>query len=158
MKTNLCVRAIALLAVLALKACGGSGADNHQQTGAGRLQAASGKAEALFAQDGRPSAAARQPPPGYGQRTRAGLYATPEQFAWEALTVEPFTVLVDVDAHASPDAAIDKTLRDLRWSGDAARAAAFYVRAADARAAVAVADELTASGVPLVFVIAQATR
>jgi hypothetical protein len=153
MTTSICVRAIALLVVLALKACGG---DEPVASG-GRTAAASNHPQALFANDGRPSAAARQPPAGWAHLSSAGLYATPEQYEWEALTVEPYTVLVDVDAHASPDAAIDKTLGDFRWSRDSDRAA-FYVRARDPRQAVAVADELTASGVPLVFVIAQAAR
>ena len=147
------MRAITLLVVLAPKVCGGS----EPTEGTGRPLAARGQREALFAQDSRPSAAVRQPPAGWLHRSSAGLYATPEQYAWEALTVEPYTVLVDVDAHASPDAAIDKTLRDFRWSRDGDRAA-FYVCTRDPRQAVAVADELSASGVPLVFVMAQAGR
>jgi hypothetical protein len=153
MVIDACMRASALLLVLAVQACGGGG--DEPVSGSGRAQASRVTAEALFAQDGRPSAAARQPPAGWQHATAAGLYATPEQLAWEALTVEPYTVQVDVDLHASTDAAVAKTLADYRWSFDGARAA-YYVRAADARRAVAVADALTAAGVPLVFLVVEA--
>lgn len=144
-----------LLLALALQACGGS--DGEAPEGGGRAQSARGVPEALFAQDGRPSAAARMPPEGQALRTAAGLYATPAQLAWEALTVEPYTVLVDVDAHASGDAAVARTLADHRWSADGARAA-YYVRAGDPRHAVAVADALTAAGLGLVFLVVDDTR
>lgn len=152
------LRAALLLTVL-LQACGGGEAGDGTPAsgeipGSARPQAARGAPEALFAQDGTPSAAARHPAAHDERRTLAGLYATPEQYAWEALTVEPYTVLVDVDAHASADAAVDKTLRDFRWSRDGARAA-YYVQARDKRVAVEVADELAASGVPLVFLIVE---
>lgn len=148
-------RALALTTMLvlqlALQACGG-GADDVAQVPPDRAQAARGPSLALFAPDGRPTAAAGVPPEGWRHRTQAGLYATAEQFAWEALTVEPYTVLVDVDTHPSADAALDKTLADIRWSADSAHAA-FYVRAGDPARAVEVADRLSAAGVPRVFLV-----
>jgi hypothetical protein len=152
MKNPVSLRAAALLALVLLKGCGG-GDDGHHPA-SGRAQTAQPTREALFAQDGQPSLAARQPPPGWAHRTRAGLYATPEQFDWEALTVEPYTVLVDVDAYPTAEAALAKVLADFRWSADGDRAA-YYVRSADARQAVTVADALTDAGVPLVFMIAR---
>lgn len=151
MTTHRSLRATALLALILLQGCGGSHDDgNHQASGRGLVSAAT--REALFAHDGQPSAAARQPPPGWGHRTRAGLYATPDQLAWEALTVEPYTVLVDVDAYPTPEAALRKALADFSWSPDSGQAA-YYVRSADARQAVAVADALADAGVPLVFLV-----
>lgn len=161
MKLDTGVRAAMLLAVLSLQACGGAETQDGKNTSdaptAARPQAARGQPDALFASDGRPSAAARQPPGGWQYRTRAGLYATPAQVAWEALTVEPYTVLVDVDRHANADAAVERTLADFRWSGEIA-GTAFYVQAADAARAVEVADELHASGVPHVFLVVGGAR
>ncbi len=158
MKLDTGVRAAMLLAVLALQACGDSSTqDSPSSPSAARPQEARGQPEALFSSDGRPSAAARQPPEGWRHRSRAGLYATPEQVAWEALTVEPYTVLVDVDRHASTDAAVERTLADFRWSGQSA-GTAFYVQAADASRAVEVADEINASGVPNVFLVVGGAR
>lgn len=153
MQTRWCAQAGALLIVALQAACGGS--DEGQDPSGGRPQANRGAPEALFAQDGRPSAAARQPAEGWNHRTRVGLYATQAQYDWEALTVEPYTVLVDVDAHSSSAAAVAKALAGFRWSREGDRIA-YYVRASDAGRSVEVADALADAGVPLVFVITRA--
>jgi rhodanese-related sulfurtransferase len=150
MKDHPSLRAAALLALMMLKGCGG-GVDEHSPT-SGLALASHESREALFAQDGQPSQAARQPPPGWGYRSRAGLYATRTQVEWEALTVAPYTVVVDVDAFSSPEAALAKTLADFRWSADG-NLSAYYVHAADGARAVAVADALAEAGVRLVFVV-----
>jgi hypothetical protein len=153
MKENLSLCAAALLALMLLKGCGGGQDDGHHPASGRGLVSHESRA-ALFAHDGQPSPAARQPPVGWKHLSRAGLYATPEQFAWEALTVEPYTVLVDVDAYPTPEAALAKVLADFRWSPDG-NLAAHYVRSADGARAAAVADALADAGVPLVFVIAE---
>jgi hypothetical protein len=125
---------------LLLAACGGS-----DDTGARPRHAD------LFGSDGRPSATAGEPPANAALRHRAGLYASTEQLAWEALTVEPYTVVVDADG-ASPAELVQTTLDDYRWSG-AHPATAFFVRGGDARRVAAVADALTAAGLRQVFVV-----
>jgi hypothetical protein len=158
MNIRFCPRASAMLVVLALQACGGASDVASEQrahaSGSGRAHDARAVPEALFGRDGQPSTSARHPPEGWRHYTAAGLYATPAQAAWEALTVEPYTVLVDVDTHPSAAAAIDKTLRDFRWSRDSAHAA-FYVRADAPEQAVLVADALTAAGLPRVFLVVE---
>ncbi len=130
-----------LLATAMLVGCGG--VDDSRPAGDG---------DALFGRDGRPSALARQAPANSALRTRAGLYAAPEDVAWQTLIAEPYTVLVEVDRHASPDAAVETTLRNYRWSPEGPLAA-FFVSSSDPAQAAAVADELTASGVPNVFLV-----
>lgn len=147
-------RALALVLVIALEACGGSTEATAHAGGSGRVAGTQAVVPGLFALDGRPNADAQHPPAGFALRTRAGLYATPEQVAWEALTVEPYTVRVDVDAHGSVEQTIQRTLADRRWS-EAGELAAFYVSAAEPQRAVAVADALTAAGVQRVFMVVQ---
>lgn len=150
MRHHPCRRAAPLLAALLLAACGGQ--DDGPGPTAADATAAAPVRTALFEADGQPSASAHLPPPGWTHRTQAGLYATAEQVAWEALTVEPYTVVVDVDALGGPEVALAKVLADHRWSPDG-DLAAFYVRAADARLAVAVADALSGAGLPRVFLV-----
>lgn len=120
-----------------------------------------GEAEALFAQDGRPAATAFEPPPGLALRSRAGLYATPEQLAWQAANAEAYTVVVDLDGRGPLRWVVERALRDHRWAAVHAPEAtgiATFVRSASAQRAVNAADVLTASGVPLVFVVVDPAR
>ncbi|MEO8524407.1 MAG: hypothetical protein ABI460_06785 [Caldimonas sp.] len=106
----------------------------------------------LFDADGKPSAAAHQRPAG-SPTTQSGLYATPAQYAWEALTAEPYTVLVDLDAASGPAAALAKARADHAWAVDS-QGVAHFVRGGSPGQAVAVADGLTASGIGDVFLVA----
>lgn len=140
-----------LAAALALVAGCGGGDGGVAEPAAGA--AAASAVDPLFGDDGEPSVLARQRPAGAAPVTRSGLYATPRQLAWTELISQPYTVVVDVDRHASPDEAVEHTLRNLRTSGQAGRDAAFFVHAADPARAAWVADELAASGAPRVFVV-----
>ncbi len=146
-------------ALLLAQGCGGQDEDGRPPTpaGDGIAQAQASAPEPLFGPDGQPSAGARRPPRQGQWQHRAGLYATTAQLAWEALTVEPYTVTVDVARHASAEAAVAETLRAFRWSPDGARAG-FYVVSPDASAAVTVAEALSDGGIPLVFVVTDAAR
>jgi hypothetical protein len=108
----------------------------------------------LFEPDGKPSAEAQERPPG-SPVTRSGLYASPSQYAWEALTVEPYTVLVDLDSSGSAEAALAKAFEDHAWAADG-QGVAQYVRGGSPRQAAAVADALTAAGIGNVFLVNEA--
>ena len=135
----------ALLVLLALCACGDGGGDGTADAGS--------ELDSLFDRQGQPSAQAHVQPAGLAVQTHAGLYATPQQVEWQALTAEPYTVLVDLDAHDSVEEAAAVTLRNFRWAQEGARAA-FYVRGTDLTQAAALADALSAGGVPTVFLVA----
>jgi hypothetical protein len=120
-----------------LAACGGSNESD---------QAAS-----LFDADGQPSAAARQQPAD-SPSTRGALYATPAQYAWEALVAGPYTVLVDLDTFASPAAALAKALSDHEWAAEH-QGVSHFVRGGTPEQAAAVADGLSDAQVTNVFLI-----
>lgn len=111
-------------------------------------------AASLFDAKGQPSAAAHQRPAG-SPSTRSGLYATSDQYAWEALAAGPYTVLVDLDGFASPADALAKALRDHAWAADL-RGVAHFVRGGTPEQAVAVADGLSDAHVANVFLIGDA--
>ena len=106
----------------------------------------------LFDANGKPSAMAHQRPAG-SPSTRSGLYATTAQYAWEALTAEPYTVLVDLNASTPPTAALAKALADCAWAADV-RGVAHFVRGGSPEQAATVADGLSDGGVTNVFLIA----
>lgn len=89
--------------------------------------------------------ASAEPPPGVQRATAA-------QYEWSALTMEPYTVLVDLDAAASPQAALDEFLAGYRWSGRGAEPEVF-VRGRDGAAAAAVAASIVAEGASRVFLV-----
>ncbi len=147
-------------ALLLAQGCGGQdegGAQPATPTSEGVARVQATAPEPLFGPDGQPAAGARRPPRLGLWMHRAGLYATQEQLAWELLTVAPYTVTVDVQRHASAEAAVADTLRAFRWSTDGVRAG-FYVVSSDASTAVTVADALSDGGIPLVFVVTDAAR
>ena len=107
----------------------------------------------VFDDSGQPSGAAKSAePPDPEMRTRAGLYASLEQYRWEALMSSPFTVLVDLDASESEQAAIEDALAARRWN-PSSNSLAWFVRSSDMRAGVRLADALTSSGLAPVFLI-----
>lgn len=129
---------------LALAACGGgSEAD---------------EAVALFDAHGQPSAEARHRPEG-SPATKTGLFATPAQYAWEALTAEPYTVLVDLDTAASPaDALAIARANHAFATAQRHVGVAHFVRGGSCEAAVTVVDALSAGGVGPVFLVACRAR
>lgn len=131
---------VALLALQTLYACGGG------------IDGAPSNIDTLFDGKGRPSTQAQQAPESLAVRTRAGLYATPQEVDWQLLIAEPYTAVVDVDAHASVEQAAAAALRIFRWSSDGALVA-FFVRGSQPAQAAAVADALTAGGVTMVFLV-----
>jgi len=140
---------IAILGLAAaLTACGGGdAADNATPV------ATAFAVTPVFDDSGQPSSAARSAePPDPDMRTQAGLYASLEQYRWEALVSSPYTVLVDLDTSESVRAAIDEALVARRWN-PSSTSLAWFVKSSDLRAGARLADALTSSGLAPVFLI-----
>jgi hypothetical protein len=132
----------------ALTACGGGDAADTATPVATAFEVTP-----VFDDSGQPSGAAKSAEPlDPDMRTRAGLYASPEQYRWEALMSSPYTVLVDLDRSESRQAALDEALVARRWD-PSSTSLAWFVKASDLRAGARLADALTSSGLAPVFLI-----
>lgn len=78
--------------------------------------------------------------------------ASAEQYAWAALTMEPYVQLVDVDAAGSPEAAVDRFLAGYRWPGRTVEPEVF-VNGTERVGVRTVAQALAAAGVKYVSII-----
>lgn len=137
---------------LLLAACGG-GSGGAPAAAAPRAVPQAASLE-LFDAQGRalPSAAARVPARTEA-RTRAGLYATPEQLEWQELISGPSTVVLDIDQLGPSGAALlAQHVRGWRGSGAVANLA-WYVRGGTEEEAAQLANQLTDDGVAPVFVV-----
>jgi len=148
---------------LSLIACGGNG-EGVSTTNTAAAAAESTTAAATFAivplfdDAGHPSGAAKSGEPADPtMRTRAGLYASPDQYRWEALMNSPYTILVDLDTSGSMQVAIDAAMAARDWIFPDPRMLAWFVKASDPRAGVQLADALTGHGLDQVFLIVGAT-
>lgn len=113
----------------------------------------------LFDDAGHPSSAAKSAEPtDPAMRTRAGLYASPDQYRWEALMNSPFTILIDLDTSGSMQAAIDAAMAARDWIFPDPRQLAWFVKSSDPRAGVQLADALTGRGLDQVFLIVGTTN
>lgn len=107
----------------------------------------------LFGANGRPLASSiALMPADPAHRSRLGLYATPEQFEWESLTVRHLSVLLDLDEIGSATQALVQA-RLIRNHHLTPHEMAYYVRAADPVQAARLADRLADDGLDIVFVI-----
>lgn len=106
----------------------------------------------LFDERGRahlsPSAAVPADP---AVRTRAGLYATRAQLAWEELVAAACTVVIDVDALGSTAAALQLAEQVRYWRDT--RGLSFFVRARDPLATARAANALSDAGFAPVFAV-----
>jgi hypothetical protein len=85
-------------------------------------------------------------------RTRNGLYATRDQYEWEALTLSPNTVLLDVDTFGSVSATVQyaQQIRDYVAAGSVT----FFVTARNPVAAAEVVNTLCDTGLaPVVMIV-----
>lgn len=90
-------------------------------------------------------------------RTRNGLYATQAQYEWQELIAGPDTVLIDVDALGSPEAAMLRAaqaqeLRTMDPSPDRP-ALSYFVRARQPAQAAAVVNKMADAGFDAVFLL-----
>lgn len=153
---NPTTRFIAAATACLLAACGDADGLGSAETSAPATSVAAATS-GLFDADGQPSAKARTRPAALPVATQSGLYATEAELAWETLTVEPYTVLVDLDTAESPASAVQKALANQRASADY-RGVAHFVRGATPADAAAAADALTAAGVERVFLVTGRAR
>lgn len=143
---------IAALVAGSLCGCGGSG--DAPAPGASAMERDAVKATPaelppLFDEHGQAFASpAALVPSDASARTRSGLYATRAQYEWQALTLPPYTVLLDVDALGSEQAAVDEAELSRGAPG-----VAWFVRARQPARAAMVADRLTYFGIAPVFVV-----
>lgn len=131
---------LALASALTLAACGGASESEF-----------SGLSAPLFDNDGAPSAAAAQPPQDPAQTTRAGLYASEAQLEWQQLVSAPSTVLLDLDALESTEAALNLALQVRSFRG--VEGLAWFVRGGRGDQAARLADRLADDGVAPVFLV-----
>ena len=149
-------RALIGVAALTLAACGGNGGEDATTASAAEPATAAGTFAIvpLFDDTGHPSGAARSGEPADpAMRTRAGLYASPDQYRWEALMNSAYTILVDLDTSGSMQAAIDTAMAAHDWIYPEPRTLAWFVESSDPRAGVQLADALTGRGLDQVFLI-----
>ena len=133
---------LAALIAGSLCGCGGGSDDAYRAE-------ATAEPPALFDERGQAlAAAAAAVPPDASARTRSGLYATRAQFEWQALTLPPYTVLLDIDALGSEQAAMDEAALSRGAAG-----VAWFVRARQPAQAARVADRLAEIGIAPVFVV-----
>ena len=139
-----------LLTACALAACGGG-------TPPPEIAALAGTAppEALLLSDdwGRRQLSSRSlQPRDPAARTRSGLYATRAQYDWEALTLSPHTLLLDVDAFGSVTATVQyvQQIRDYLEHGKVT----FFVTARNPVQAAEVVNALSDAGLaPVVMIV-----
>ena len=159
----------AIVFVCALLAgCGGS--DSKRESPSAQRPAAAADSPAaqaraqrvaalpLFDDLGRPMLAAPHlQPADTAARTRNGLYATQAQYDWQLLIAGPYTVLIDVDALGSAEAAMlvaaqAMELRALDPSPER-HALSYFVRARQPAQAAAVVNRLADAGFDAVFLL-----
>lgn len=146
---GVCTAIVGLSATLT--ACGGGGDADTETASPGATAFA---VAPLFDDDGRPSAAAKAAEPADpGMRTRAGLYASAEQYRWELRTSAAYTVLVDLDTPEAAEAGAIDRARALRDPRPAAAPQAWFVQSADLSAGARMADTLGRMGLDPVFLI-----
>lgn len=162
--TSACALAVAGL----LAGCGGGGETENTTpppsaaaaTSSSQEQARARRVSALplFDDLGRPILAAPQlHPVDTAARTRNGLYATQAQYEWQELIAGPYTVLVDVDALGSAEAAmlVAAQAQDLRTMDPSPErhALSYFVRARQPAQAAAVVNKLADAGFDAVFLL-----
>lgn len=131
---------LVLAAALTLAACGGSEESQFD-----------GLSVPLFDNEGRPAASAAVPPADSAQFTRAGLYASEDQLAWQQLVSAPSTVLLDLDALGSNEAALNLAAQVRGFRG--VEGLAWFVRGGRGDQAARLVDLLADSGVAPVFLV-----
>ncbi|MDO9356664.1 MAG: hypothetical protein Q7T55_23395 [Solirubrobacteraceae bacterium] len=150
-------RAILGASLLALTACGGGESDSGSEAAnasSATNQAATPVVVPLFDDDGGPAATALAATPSDpALRTRSGLYATPEQYRWEALLNSAYTMQIDLDAAESMQAAILGALAARDWQAPGNAKIGWFVKAADPHAGARLADALHGLGLDNVFLI-----
>ena len=143
---------------LSLVACGGNGEGVSATTSTAAAETTTAATTfaivPLFDDAGHPSGAAKSGEPADpAMRTRAGLYASPDQYRWEALMNSTSTILVDLDTSGSMQVAIDEAMAARAWNFPDPRTLAWFVKSSEPRAAVQLADALTGRGLDQVFLI-----
>jgi hypothetical protein len=145
----------ALLAAAGLVACGGVDDTSSPLADPEAKATAEAMPAPLFDDRGRPLLAAPGlVPADTAARSRSGLYASAAQYEWEALTVHPYTMLLDLDALGSDAAALASAAQVL--GGRDSAGVAYYVRARDPVRAARLADALSDRGFAPVFVVRSA--
>ena len=147
--------AAAMVAAVGLVACGGGGGSDasYAISDPQRSTALADAAPApLFDDRGRALVSAPGlVPADTASRSRSGLYASVAQYEWEALTMHPYTVLLDLDALGSEAAALASAEQVI--GGRDSAGVAYYVRARDPVRAARLADVLSDQGFAPVFVV-----
>jgi len=149
-------RTLTLLSTLSLllAACGGgSGTPAAAPAGAAPKALPEAASLALFDTQGRPLLTPRSRVPAHtAARTRAGLYASAEQLAWQELAAGPSTVVLDIDQMGPAGAAL--LAQHVRgWRAADERGLAWYVRGGSEEDAAQLVNNLTDEGVAPVFLV-----
>lgn len=133
-------RALPLATALVLAACGGAAESEFD-----------GLSAPLFDNEGQPSASATRPPEEPGRITRVGLYASEAQLEWQQLVSAPSTVLLDLDALLSTEAALNLAMQVRGFRG--VEGLAWFVRGGRGDQAARLTEQLADSGLAPVFLV-----